>query len=247
MDILYYCSKCGKAVYEKYGSGKFCSRKCANSRTFSKETNEKRSKSVKAYFERCPEAKERSSITMQKLNALQYNKDLELHTIKEKKYCKECNKRISSNNKTGFCRQHISLSESWRKNLSDKMKENLQKGKCMSWQSRNISSYAERFWIKVLDNNHIDYLREFKVDVDKNKRYFLDFLIEKNGKKIDLEIDGKQHKYAERVEHDISRDDTLSNLGYCVYRIDWNEINSEQGKLKMKSKIEDFLQWLQKQ
>lgn len=41
----YYCEKCGKLVTEKYGSGRFCSRQCANSnRVFTKDL----SKHVKA-------------------------------------------------------------------------------------------------------------------------------------------------------------------------------------------------------
>lgn len=35
------CEKCGKVMTEKFASGRFCSRSCANSRTHSKETKEK--------------------------------------------------------------------------------------------------------------------------------------------------------------------------------------------------------------
>lgn len=246
MNILYYCSKCGKAVYEKYGSGKFCSRKCANSRTFSKETNEKRSKSNKAYFEKNPEARKRSSIAMQKVNALRYSKALEMHAIREKRYCQECNKPIAFGNKTGFCKQHIGLSETYRKKLSDKMKENLQNGKCKSWQSRNISSYAEKFFEKVLTENNISFQREVPVKNNHSSNYFLDFLIIKNNKKIDLEIDGKQHLDDIRKNSDKERDEFLSSNGYNIYRIPWNEINTEKGKNDMKLKIENFIKFLSK-
>ena len=67
------------------------------------------------------------------------------------------------------------------------------------------------------------------------------FLYRKNGKFIDLEIDGKQHEYEDRKKHDIERDRYLRSKGYLVYRIKWNEINSENGKQLMKSKIDDFL------
>ena len=40
------CERCGKVMTEKYGSGRFCSRSCANSREFSVETNLKRSKTT---------------------------------------------------------------------------------------------------------------------------------------------------------------------------------------------------------
>jgi very-short-patch-repair endonuclease len=87
----------------------------------------------------------------------------------------------------------------------------------------------------VLEDNGISFIREDHT----NGKYFLDFLIEKNNIRIDLEIDGKQHKY--RVQHDLMRDEFLTANGYVVYRVEWNEINSESGKKLMKSKIDDFI------
>lgn len=66
-----------------------------------------------------------------------------------------------------------------------------------------------------MNDNDISFIRE---DFS-TKKYFLDFLIEKNGKKIDLEIDGKQHEYEDRKAHDILRDQYLTDLGFIVYRI----------------------------
>ena len=43
----YYCEKCGKLVTKKFGSGKFCSRKCANSRIQTDEQNKRRSIKLK--------------------------------------------------------------------------------------------------------------------------------------------------------------------------------------------------------
>ena len=75
--------------------------------------------------------------------------------------------------------------------------------------------------------------------------YFLDFYIEKNGKKIDFEVDGKQHWCEpERMEHDKERDAKLSELGYLVYRVRWNNINKEEGKAEMKEKISALLDFL---
>ena len=37
--------------------------------------------------------------------------------------------------------------------------------------------------------------------------------------------------------------DYLKSLGYIIYRIPWNEINSEVGKLKMQNKIDKFLKF----
>ena len=41
------CEKCGKPLTEYYGSGRFCSKACANSRSHTKETKQKISKSLK--------------------------------------------------------------------------------------------------------------------------------------------------------------------------------------------------------
>ena len=39
--MSYICEKCGKITEEKFGSGRFCSRACANTRTHSIETKER--------------------------------------------------------------------------------------------------------------------------------------------------------------------------------------------------------------
>lgn len=46
---MYKCEKCGKEVIELYGSGRFCSRACANSRKHSEKTKRKISESAKKY------------------------------------------------------------------------------------------------------------------------------------------------------------------------------------------------------
>jgi hypothetical protein len=45
------CEKCGKEIDGKFGSGRFCSRFCANSRIHSEETKRKIGKSVNKYFD----------------------------------------------------------------------------------------------------------------------------------------------------------------------------------------------------
>ena len=82
-----------------------------------------------------------------------------------------------------------------------------------------------------------DYIHEYHLD----NKYFLDFYIVKNDVEIDLEIDGKQHKYEDRLEHDKIRDEYISSKNIIVYRIEWNEIKSENGSLLMKQKIDDFI------
>ena len=72
---------------------------------------------------------------------------------------------------------------------------------------------------------------------------FLDFYIVKNGKEIDLEIDGKQHLYDDRKIKDAERDTYIKENNVIVYRIPWNSINTDEGKCKMKSKIDEFLKF----
>lgn len=153
--------------------------------------------------------------------------------------CKQCGKQFKTIHKNiTYCSKQCSQSSL---EVIEKQRQKrillIKQGKHKGWQSRNITSYAEKFWIKVLDNNNIQYIREDH----SNKKYFLDFLIEKNGKKIDLEIDGKQHKYKDRKESDKIRDTFLSDLGYIIYRIDWNEVKTDKGKQEMNNKINSFL------
>ena len=98
--------------------------------------------------------------------------------------------------------------------------------------------------MKVLDNNNIFYEIEARVP---GYLYRLDFKITlPNGKIVDLEIDGKQHYYADRNQHDILRDKRIRALGYLVYRISWNSITKKLGKMRMNAKTNQFLWWLDK-
>ena len=117
-----------------------------------------------------------------------------------------------------------------------------QNGTHKPWQSRNITSYPEKFWINVLNNNNIEYKKEYFLT-----KYFLDFYIEINGRKIDLEIDGGQHNTEDHSKHDKVRDEFIKSQGIEVYRIPWNEVNSKNGKLIMKKKIDDFLVYYNQQ
>lgn len=161
-----------------------------------------------------------------------------------KKICPICNKEYYGyitkygNISTTFCSEDCKI-ENVRIKCSTKAKERIENGTFQGWQSRNIISYPEKFWINVLNNNNIDFVKEYFID----KKYFLDFYIVKNGKEIDLEIDGKQHKYEDRVIHDQIRDEYITSKNILVYRIDWNEINTDNGKELMKEKIDNFLNW----
>ena len=96
--------------------------------------------------------------------------------------------------------------------------------------------------MNVLLNNGIKYehnlpIKQKDLGVDNEYNFFLDFFIK--NKKIDLEIDGKQHKF--RKKHDDNRDILLKNNGYHVYRIKWKNINNDKGNEYIKNEIEKFL------
>jgi very-short-patch-repair endonuclease/predicted RNA-binding Zn-ribbon protein involved in translation (DUF1610 family) len=203
----YICEKCGKLVTETYGSGRFCSRACANTRAHSEETKQKIHK------------------------ALVKQRDVQ--------FCRSCGKQLGYRNTSGLCANCFKYQP---KTEESKIKQSLtmkSKGYPRWNIHRNEPSYAEKFFMQVLQNNDIVYSFEYAIPNPKNHFYYLDFLIEKNDFKIDLEIDGEQHKY--RKEHDNTRDRFLEKQGYIVYRIAWNNINTESGKDYMKEKIDEFI------
>jgi len=222
------CEKCGKVMTQKYGSGRFCSEACSHSHIITDNQKQKLRETI-----------------AKNLAANGRHIDLTLpNNYNLGRVCKECGKLISNKNKSGLCAKCLQKSPEFLAKKSEAGKKGyetkLKNGTHYGWQSRNIISYPEKFWIDVLTNNNISYIKEYKVP-HNDSVYFLDFLIEVNNKKIDLEIDGKQHK--ERKEHDAERDAYLESLGYTVYRIDWNSINSEDGKQLMKQKIDAFLEY----
>lgn len=173
-------------------------------------------------------------------------KKIVFHSYYKNKYkcvCKVCGKTFESRNKnSNHCSPKCSArDEKVRLKISENAKIAFKEGRNKGWVSRNIKSYPEKFWENVLNNNDINYEREHRV---AEYGYFLDFLICVNNIKIDLEIDGKQHTHVDVKEHDVVRDERLKSLGYVVYRVPWNNINNENGKLLMKNKIDSFIEFL---
>ena len=215
------CKRCGKIMTEYFGSGTYCSKYCANSREHSVESKMKVSESLKRTFR---------------------EKRATLGIIKVVKHCSICGNIVDSTNTSGYCGSCINYSPVLLDYRRERGKHaNLFVKNHVPWRSRNVMPYSEVFWKQVLDSNNIEYKHDFTIYVDNKHWYYADFYIEKNGKKLDLEIDGKQHNYPDRKQHDILRDEYLTNRGYIVYRIKWNEINSDSGKSEMKDKIDKFL------
>lgn len=131
-------------------------------------------------------------------------------------------------------------------NVSKTQKERVKNGTHRGWTSRNIQSYPEKFFTKVLNDNNIKYEPNFTInkrDLGLNdiSNYFLDFYIK--DKKLDLEIDGKQHTYKDRKEKDEIRDELLEKNGIKVYRIKWKNPINDINKKYIKKEIEKFIKY----
>lgn len=222
-----YCKYCGKELDFNHRKNQFCSNSCSASyNNINRKLNDT--------------TKNKISISLMRKKCKRYkrcvicNKDFEVLRLKNNKFSKS---------KTCSSECHLKYFSQIGKETFRKLNES---GKFQGWKSRNISSYAETFWVSVLNNNDITYDREYVVPIDSNRKYFLDFLITIGDIKIDLEIDGKQHQYEDRKIHDEERDSLLKDKGYVVYRISWNEINSDVGKKMMGEKIKEFIDFINK-
>lgn len=226
------CLYCGKELEGKDRfRKKFCNSSCSAS------YNNKKRGPVKE------ETKRKTSESLIKYNESLGKADYTpfKSKIKHDHICIICGQPFKSKHKNvKYCSSKCANnSEEVKEKLRRKVKERMENGTFSGWKSRNIVSYPEEFWMGVLINNNIKYEHNYPFG-----GYFLDFYIEIDGRKIDLEIDGKQHEYVERREKDIERDTFVKSQGLEVYRIKWNSINNDNGKIEMKEKIDSFLNYI---
>lgn len=245
------CKECKNIIpYDKKNEKSFCDSSCAakynnKNRDYSYITEEYREK----VREKTIEQNKKKYGENYQFDYSRYNFDT---------FCSVCNKSLTpiqirrknnrkKFNKKSFCSNKCKascISEETKEKISLKAKERVKNGTHKGWQSRNILSYPEKFFIKVLYNNNMIYEHNLPISkrslgLNDSANYFLDFYFK--DKKIDLEIDGKQHTYDERKDSDETRDKNLIQNGIKVYRIKWREITSDQGKEYMKNEIDKFL------
>jgi very-short-patch-repair endonuclease len=202
-----HCENCGKTHHGEYGSGRFCSIKCA--RSFStknkrKQINEKVSKTLKG------SGNGKVMLTCQNCVVefeVNWNK-------RNQKTCSlSCSSKLRWKNKTykkKMSKQSSVLAIKRHKNNDDSF----------GWSTRKKlqPSYPEKIAIKLLNELQIDYEREMPIG-----KYFVDFAI--HSEKIAIEIDGQQHNKIERKRTDRKKDKLLSENGWSVFRIKWPEDN----------------------
>lgn len=259
-----YCLNCGKEITgnDRFRK-KFCCSSCAtsyNNKKRSLKTEEEKKKisdSMKNYLLTNTRKRNNFNLISECVNngliLNPYNVEYEDMIINTKKYtertCIVCGNTFKPFiNKNGHLYKGSTCSEKCNHELKkqkgiDSYKRIVSEGRFKGWQSRNILSYPEKFWADVLNTNGIDFISNKSLK-HENSNYFLDFYIEIGNRKIDLEIDGKQHKYEDRIKSDKERDIFVLSNNIEVYRIDWNEINSEKGKQLMKDKIDKFLTFI---
>lgn len=223
----------------------YCSRKCCNSlelgNRHSKETNNKTSNTLKLKHSFI-----NKTIVKKTIDCSRKKKCIDdltkIKLVKPIKYitCKQCGISFKLKNRQNqiFCTQSCASKalwnkESYRNKIISNIKEKVKNGTHKGWTTRNILSYPERFFIKVLDSN--GFKGKYKVNFPVTKKslgiecsacYFLDFYFEDI--KFNLEVDGKQHKMEERIKSDMFRDETLKNNGIQVYRIEWKNITKNK-------------------
>jgi very-short-patch-repair endonuclease len=224
--MVKYCLKCGKMLSNN--RNKFCSRSCSAAYTqigkvHSDETKHRISESL------IGSAHIRKSVPKMRKCVIcdtEYVVHRKPNGLLSKNKCCSTECRITFNSNTS----------------KHNMAKFIATGNHKGWVSRNITSYPEKFFIDVLNNNNIEFTHNYSISqrelgIDTQYSYFLDFYIA--DKKIDLEIDGNQHRF--RQESDMIRDGVLENNGYIVYRIKWKNINTETGKQYIQNEINKFL------
>ena len=164
------CEKCGKIMTEKFGSGRFCSRNCANSRSHSVEIKNKISNSVKETYNT-------NEATKQKLYDL--NRSRKEKYYNNPKRCHICGNIISYDK-----RRHAICSEECLKIF---YKENAKKNNLGGLQ--NITSWGKRGSYKGI---HCDsrYELAFLIYCKDNN-----ILIERANTAFEYSFEGVNYKY----------------------------------------------------
>lgn len=214
MSNLSKCENCDSDHNGEYGSGRFCSSKCA--RGFS--TKAKRT-----------EINEKVSRTLTK--------------DPYKKICDYCKTEFTTKRKRiKFCSRVCGIKNAWlddeyrlrmSKLASITATERHRLGNTnFGWQNRNKfeMSYPEKIANNELLKYDVNFINEYHFHP-----YFIDFAL--IDYKIAIEIDGQQHNLPERKASDIKKDKKLIKNGWTVYRLSWPNDNIKDGIKEIMSRI----------
>lgn len=175
-----YCPKCN----EKHSKpGIFCSRVCANSRTFSKTSIDKKSLKNKEWAKKNPET---SKNNMKRATAAWM-----LKSAVVKKYCSICNKIINKENKSGLCKKHFEESDNKSEYVA-RRKNYVRQEVYNVWQNKNVwlLSSLEISFYKKLEETSTKWIKPsyilYITDDGKQHRYFPDFYLPDTNEYIEV-------------------------------------------------------------
>lgn len=197
------CENCGIEHNGTYGSGRFCSSKCArgfSTKAKRKEINEKVSNTLTG-----------SGHENVKLTCAICKSEFEVGW--NKRHQQTCSRTCASKLRWKDENYKSKISEI---NSKIAYERHLNGDESFGWKTRHKlqPSYPESIAIRVLDSIGIDY--EYEMPLEK---YYVDFAI--HSRKIAIEIDGQQHNKPERKEVDGIKDALLKERGWKVFRIKW--------------------------
>lgn len=223
------CENCGKIMTDKFGSGRFCSRACANGKPHSEETKKKISQSLAGNINsafRSEEAKIRTGV-------LKHTQFVEAYLLNPK-HCKVCNSILPYERRTNTtcsteCRLKF-LSENSRKAAEKNGGNNNKQGvrgtaRYGTYKGFHCdSSFELAFVIYCLDHDipikrneqGFDYIFE-----SKSKKYYPDFII--NNTYIEIknywtpQVQAKIDYFPAELHYKILyKDDLKSCIQYCI-------------------------------
>ena len=113
--------------------------------------------------------------------------------------------------------------------LTIKNKIKLEYQKKFGFQAGGYSSFEE--WCN--DNGHEyngDGMEDWNDSSWDSEKYRADFVLEKEDKKLIIEIDGEA--YHQNKQHEIDRDNYFRHRGYCVYHIPASDTIINKSKIR---------------
>ena len=163
--IVYRCEKCGKIMTEKYGSGRFCCRSCANSHKKSEQTKNKIS--IKAKKNR--EATKSKQLELQKKSY-----------YSNPKKCVICNNIIPFEHKN----RKTCCETCYKKHLSKIAKKNKLGGITKGHGTGRGGNYKNIHCDSKYELIFLVYCIELNINIERNFTFF-----------VYTDKDNKQHKY----------------------------------------------------
>lgn len=165
----YICQKCGKLVTKKFGSGKFCSRKCANSHIQTDEQNKRRSETLRNTIQYL---KDKNIWDTEKriLNNKRQGIIGKIHYNNNPKYCKVCGNKLPYELRYRKCCSDICRAKS---------RGGYRRSKIFLYKGIKLQSSFELQVAKELDFYNIKWIRPkaFIYNYIKIRKYTPDFYL----------------------------------------------------------------------